>query len=119
MTVVERINQVVANPQTVVPGAKASMVKNLLKQYHQLGEEARKIEESRAAVREMLVNMFEEGTSEMIVSNKRMATLSKEIRTLLNTELIKSNFPREKFSDFYNDTEVTVLRLTREAKSLS
>lgn len=117
---VKTINTKVANPQTVVPSNKASMVKNLLKQYHQLGEEGRKIEESRAAVREMLVNMFEEGTSELVVSNKKMATLSKEIRTLLNTELIKKNFPQEKFSDFYNQSEVTVLRLvTREVQSLS
>lgn len=112
------INDVVANPQTIVPSKKASMTKNLLKQYHQLGEEAKKIEESRAAVRELLANMFEEGTSELVIGNKKMATLTKEIRVLLNTELIKKNFPQEKFSDFYVESESTVFRLTRSARSL-
>lgn len=113
------INSIVANPQTIVPKAKASMVRNLLAQYAQLGEEEQKIQESRAAVREILVNLFEEGTSELVLDNKKMATLSKETRTLLNTELVKKNFPFEKFSDFYNQSTVTVLRLTRQARSIS
>lgn len=95
------------------------MVKNLIKQYHSLGEEEKKIQESRAAVRELLVNMFEEGSGELVVGDKRMATLSKETRTLLNTGLIKKSFPQEKFSDFYVESESTVLRLTKEARSLS
>lgn len=111
--------QEVTSPQTVVPTAKASMVRNLIKQYKQLGEEEAKIQESRAAVREMLVNMFEEGTGELIVGKKAYATLAKENRTLLNTALIKKSFPYEKFSDFYVDSEVTVLRLTKEARSLT
>ena len=105
--------------QTVVPSGKASMVKNLIKQYAQLAEEEQKIQESRAAVREMLVNMFEEGAEELVVGKKTMAKLSKENRTLLNTALIKKSFPYEKFSDFYVDSEVTVLRLTKEARSLT
>lgn len=111
--------QEVTSPQTVVPTAKASMVRNLIKQYKQLGEEEAKIQESRAAVREMLVNMFEEGAGELVVGKKAYATLAKENRTLLNTALIKKSFPYEKFSDFYVDSEVTVLRLTKEARSLT
>lgn len=111
--------QEVTSPQTVVPTAKASMVRNLIKQYKQLGEEEAKIQESRAAVREMLVNMFEEGTGELVVGKKAYATLAKENRTLLNTALIKKSFPYEKFSDFYVDSEVTVLRLTKDARSLT
>jgi hypothetical protein len=49
------------------------MVKGLLKQYAQLGEEQKKIDESRAAVRELIANMFEEGTSELVVDTKKMA----------------------------------------------
>lgn len=119
MQTVEQINEVVANPQTIVPSNKSSMVKNLIKQYVQLGEEEAKIQESRAAVREMLVNMFEEGAGELVIGKKSYATLSKENRTLLNTALIKKSFPQEKFSDFYVDSEVTVLRMTKEARSLS
>jgi len=118
MPAVKQIQEV-TSPQTVVPTAKASMVRNLIKQYKQLGEEEAKIQESRAAVREMLVNMFEEGTGELIVGKKAYATLAKENRTLLNTALIKKSFPYEKFSDFYVDSEVTVLRLTKEARSLT
>lgn len=113
------LNGVLANPQTTVPTKKASMVKSLLKQYAQLGEEQKKIEESRAAVRELLANMFEEGTSELVIGNKKMATLNKETRTLLNTELIKKNYPKDKFSDFYIESESTVLRLTKNVRELS
>ena len=108
----------VANPQTTVAPRKAAMVKSLIKQYQSLGEEEKKIQESRAAVRELLINMFEEGSSELVVGNKRMVTLAKETRTLLNTELIKKNFPQEKFSDFYVESVATVLRLTKDARSL-
>ena len=118
MPAVKQIQEV-TSPQTVVPTAKASMVRNLIKQYKQLGEEEAKIQESRAAVREMLVNMFEEGTGELVVGKKAYATLAKENRTLLNTALIKKSFPYEKFSDFYVNNQVTVLRLTKEARSLS
>lgn len=118
MPTVKEINEVVANPQTIVPSAKATMVRNLIKQYQQLGIEEQKIQESRAAVRELLVNMFEEGAGELVVGKKSLATLSKETRTLLNTELVKKSFPYEKFSDFYNQSQVTVLRMTKEARSL-
>lgn len=109
----------VANPQTIVAPRKATMVKNLLKQYNALGEEEKKIQESRAAVRDLLVNMFEEGSSELVVGDKRMASLSKETRTLLNTEMIRRNFPKEKFESLYTTSEVSVLRLTKEARALS
>jgi hypothetical protein len=95
------------------------MVKNLLAQYLQLGEEEKKIQESRAAVRDLLLSMFEEGSSELVVNGKKMATLSKETRVLLNTELIKRNFPQEKFSDFYVESSVSVFRLTRQARTSS
>jgi len=119
MPTIKEATKVAATPQTVVPSNKATMVKNLIKQYKQLGEEETKIQESRAAVREMLVNMFEEGAGELVVGKKAYATLAKENRTLLNTALIKKSFPQEKFSDFYVDSQVTVLRLTKEARSLS
>jgi|TARA_R110000744_G_scaffold236042_3_gene353612 hypothetical protein len=95
------------------------MVKGLLKQYAQLGEEQKKIDESRAAVRELIANMFEEGTSELVVDTKKMATLTKETRTLLNTELIKKNYPKDMFSDFYIESESSVLRLTKNVGLLS
>ena len=95
------------------------MVKGLLKQYAQLGEEQKKIDESRAAVRELIANMFEEGTSELVVDTKKMATLTKETRTLLNTELIKNNYPKDMFSDFYIESESSVLRLTKNVGLLS
>lgn len=118
-TTVTPISELIANPQTIVPKSKASMVKNLLGQYRRLGEEEKSIQESRAAVRELLVKMFEEGSSELVIDGKPMATLSKETRVLLNTELIKSNFPQEKFSDFYVESSTSVLRLTRQARALS
>jgi hypothetical protein len=49
------ITDIVAQPVTVVPKGKTSMVKNLVAQYRQLGEEEQKIQQSRAAVRELLV----------------------------------------------------------------
>lgn len=113
MTKVQETNQ------AVVPSSKSSMVKGLIKQYIQLGEEEAKIAESRAAVREMLLQMFKDGASELVIGKKTMAKLSKETRTILNTALIKKSFPQEKFSDFYLDNEVTVLRMTKEARSLS
>jgi hypothetical protein len=113
------LNEVIANPQTIVSKGKAPMVKNLLAQYLQLGEEEKKIQESRAAVRDLLLSMFEEGSSELVVNGKKMATLSKETRVLLNTELIKRNFPQEKFSDFYVESSVSVFRLTRQARTSS
>lgn len=113
------LSDIIANPQTVVSKGKASMVKNLLAQYAQLGEEEKKIQESRAAVRELLLSQFEEGSSELVVSGKKMATISQETRVLLNTELIKKNFPQEKFSDFYVESKVSVFRLTRQARTLS
>jgi len=76
-TTIQEINSVIANPQTVIPKSKASMVRNLLDQYRQLGEEESKIQESRAAVRELLLNMFEEGSGEMVINGKVMATISK------------------------------------------
>lgn len=114
---IQQINSVIANPQTVIPKSKASMVRNLLDQYRQLGEEESKIQESRAAVRELLLNMFEEGSGEMVINGKVMATISKETRTLLNTDLIKRNFPFEKFSDFYNQSTVSVFRITKAART--
>lgn len=110
------LNEVIANPQVTIPKAKSSMVKGLIAQYLQLGEEEAKIQESRAAVRDMLVKMFGESGSELVIDGKKMATLSKETRTLLNTELIKTNFPFEKFSDFYTQSTVSVFRLTKAAK---
>lgn len=117
MTKLTEVNEVLANPQTIVPKAKASMVNSLLDQYRQLGEEESKIQESRAAVRELLVKMFGESTGELVVDGKKMATLTKENRTLLNTELIKRNFGFEKFPDFYTQSTVTVFRLTKRARS--
>lgn len=112
------IEDVAVQPATVVPKGKASMVKNLIAQYRQLGEEELKIQQSRAAVRELLVKMFEEGTSEMVIGKSRVATFTKETRVLLNTDLIKKSFPQEKFSDFYVTSVASVFRLTREAKAL-
>jgi len=119
MMTTQVITDIVTQPVTIVPKGKASMVKNLIAQYRQLGEEEQKIQQSRAAVRELLVKMFEEGTSEMVIGNSRVATFTKETRVLLNTDLIKNNFPYEKFSDFYVESEAKVFRLTREAKVLS
>ena len=116
---VTKLNEVIANPQTIVPKGKSSMVQGLLAQYRQLGEEESKIKESRAAVRELLVTMFGESTGELVLGGKKVATLSKETRTLLNTDLIKRNFAFEKFPDFYNQSTVTVLRLTRQSRSSS
>ena len=45
-TVEQPLSEVIANPQTIVPKGKAPMVKNLLAQYLQLGEEEKKIQES-------------------------------------------------------------------------
>lgn len=118
-TIEQPLSEVIANPQTIVSKGKAPMVKNLLAQYLQLGEEEKKIQESRAAVRDLLLSMFEEGSSELVVSGKKMATVSKETRTLLNTDLIKKNFPQEKFSDFYVTSTVSVFRLTRQARTSS
>lgn len=118
-TAVLEIAPIISNPQTVIDKRKASMVKALIAQYHQLGIEEKKIEESRKAVRELLVNMFEEGTEEMVVDGKKMATLSKETRTFLNTELVKSNFPEEKYPDFYQKTLVPTFRLTTSGRNIA
>jgi hypothetical protein len=118
-TAVMDIAPIIANPQTVINRSKASMVKSLIAQYHQLGVEETKIQESRKAVRELLVNMFEEGTEEMVIDGKSYATFTKETRTFLNTELIKTNFPEEKFPDFYQSSLVPTFRLTRLGRTLN
>lgn len=116
MTTTINMNDVLANPQAIVPKADETMAKALLDQYRQLGLEESKIQESRAAVRELIVKMFGESTGELVVKGKKVATLSKETRTFLNTNLIKKNFEFDKFPELYTQSTVTVLRLTRQSE---
>jgi hypothetical protein len=119
MSAVKELANLLANPQTIVPKTKAKMVRSLFQQYTALSEQENQAKDAKAAVRDIIANLFEEGTEELVLDGKSLAKLSKETRTLLNTDLIKANFPEQKFPDFYVSSTSSVLRLTKAGRTVS
>lgn len=119
MSAVIELANLLANPQTIVPRSKAKMMRSLLQQYVELKKQESELKESIAAARDIIANMFEEGTEELVLDGKTVAKLTKETRTLLNTDLVKANFPEGKFPDFYVSSSSSVLRLTNAGRTVS
>ena len=113
MSAVQELAALVGNPQTIIGDDKAVLVKSLIAQYARLGEEETKIAESRAAVRDLLVSMYAEGTTDLVIGDKVYATYKAEIRTYLKTDAVKKTFPQAEFPDLYEDTVSNVFRLKK------
>jgi len=113
MSAVQELAALVGNPQTIIGDDKAVLVKSLIAQYARLGEEETKIAESRAAVRDLLVSMYAEGTTDLVIGEKVYATYKPEERTYLRTAAIKATFPQAEFPDLYENTVTNVFRLKK------
>lgn len=113
MSAVQELARLVGNPQTVIAEDKTVLVQSLIGQYERLGDEIKKIEESRAAVRDILVGMYDDGTTDLVIDNQVVATYKEETRTYLKTDTIKSTFPQSEFPDLYEDTVTNVFRLKK------
>lgn len=116
-TAIQTLHDLVHEPVSVVPDAKASMVESLIEQYRRLGEEAEKIEESRAAIKAIIVSMYDAGTTELCIGDKVVATYAPTVRHSLNTEALKRAFPEETYPHFYNESVVYSLRIPRRPKA--
>jgi hypothetical protein len=85
----------------------------LLQQYARLGVEEESIAKSRAEVRSILVALFEEGSTELVIDSNVVATFKPEVRMYLNTDVIKKTFPHEEYGEFYEEKVSEVFRLKR------
>jgi hypothetical protein len=113
MSAVQELNKLLGNPQTVVSEDKTPLIKSLLQQYARLGVEEESIAKSRAEVRSILVGLFEEGSTELVIDSNVVATFKPEVRMYLNTDVIKNTFPHEEYGEFYEEKVSEVFRLKR------
>lgn len=113
MSAVLELQSLLGSSQTVVGDDKASMVTSLLEQYRRLGEEEKKISESRASVRAILVGLYADNTTELVVDNKVVATLQKETKTYVNVDKVKGMFTKDEYPELYNTSTTEVFRLKK------
>lgn len=113
MSAVQELNRVLGNPQTIVSEDKTPLIKSLLAQYERLGVELESIEASRAEVRSILVSMFAEGSTQMVIDSNVVATYTPESRTYLKTDNIKKTFPQDQYAELYEEKVSNVFRLKR------
>lgn len=113
MSAVLELQSLLGQSQTVVEDDKATMVKSLLEQYSRLGEEEKKIAESRASVRAILVGLYADNTTELVVDNKVVATLKSETRTYVKVDKVKALFAQAEYPELYEDTTTEVFRLKK------
>lgn len=113
MSAVLELASLLGTSQTVVGDDKASMVKSLLEQYKRLGEEEKKIAESRASVRAILVGLYAKDTTELVVDSQVVATLQKETKTYVNVDVVKGLFSKTEYPDLYNTSVTEVFRLKK------
>jgi hypothetical protein len=113
MSAVLELQSLLGTSQTVVGDDKASMVTSLLEQYRRLGEEEKKIAESRASVRAILVGLYKADTTELVVDSRVVATLQKETKTYVNVDMVKDLFAKVDYPELYNTSVAEVFRLKK------
>lgn len=113
MSATLQLASLLGNGQTVVDDDKAVMVRSLLEQYSRLGEEEKKIAESRASVRAIIVGLYADDSTELVVDNKVVATLKKEARTYVKVDSVKELFPIRDYPELYDETISEVLRVKK------
>lgn len=116
-TAIQTLHDLVHEPVSVVPDDKASMVQSLIEQYRRLGQEADKIEESRVAIRNIIIGLYEAGTTDLLIGDKVVATYTPVTRHNLNTEALKAAFPESEYPHFYNVSTVYSLRIPRRTEA--
>lgn len=113
MSAVKELATLLNTSQTVVDDDKKTMVQSLLEQYARLGEEEKKIAESRASVRAILVGLYADNTTELVVDNQVVATFQKETRTYVKVDAVKELFAKAEYPELYEDSVAEVFRLKK------